>query len=108
MLEDGRRVLHSRSGRIARPSARVVERNGGANLVGRRSKRNERRRPQPIVISVGIVLLAAVVLVSAGLLAVPLWAILVQGWRFESIADECKMLNDDGAREACDERVRGQ
>jgi hypothetical protein len=77
-----------------------------ARIVALRSNRNDGRRRQPIVISIGIVLLAAVVLVTAGLVAVPLWAVLMQSWRFEPIADQCKMLKDPRAREACDQMVR--
>jgi hypothetical protein len=77
-----------------------------ANIVGPRSKRNDGRRPQPIVISVGIVVLAAVVLVSAGLVAIPLWTVLVQGWRFQPIADQCNIVGGAGTREACDEELR--
>jgi hypothetical protein len=77
-----------------------------ATIIGSRSKRNDGRRPQPIVISVGIVLLAAVVLVSAGLVAIPLWTVLVQGWRLQPIADQCNIVGDARTREACDEKLR--
>jgi hypothetical protein len=77
-----------------------------ANIVGPRSKRNDGRRPQPIIISVGIVLLAAVVLVSAGLVAIPLWTVLVQGWRFQPIADQCTIVGHAREGEACDEKLR--
>jgi len=76
------------------------------NIVGLRSKRNDGRRGETTVISAAIVLLAAVVLVCTGLVSVPLWTALVQGWRFEPIADQCKMLKDAHAREACDERLK--
>jgi hypothetical protein len=42
-------------------------------------QRNDGRRQQPIAISAGVTILAAIVLVCAGLLAVPLWTALVQG-----------------------------
>jgi len=77
-----------------------------AKMVVRRSNQNDGRKRQPIIISAAVVLLAAVVLVSAGLLAIPLWAVLMQAWRFEPIADQCKVLNDARAREACDEKLR--
>jgi hypothetical protein len=75
-----------------------------ANSVG--STRNDGRRPQPIVISVGIVLLAALVLVSAGLVAIPLWTVLVQGWRLQPIADQCNIVGDAREGEACDQKLR--
>ena len=77
-----------------------------ANMVGPRSKRNDARRPQPIVISAAIAILAAVVLVCVGLVAVPLWTALVQGWQFQPLAEQCKVLKDARAREACDEKLR--
>ena len=76
------------------------------NIVGLRSKRNDGRRRETTVISAAIVLLAAVVLVCAGLVSVPLWTALVQGWRFEPIADQCKMLKDASTTEGCDEKLR--
>jgi hypothetical protein len=48
-------------------------------------QRNDGRRQQPIAISAGVTILAAIVLVCAGLLAVPLWTALVQGWQVEAI-----------------------
>jgi hypothetical protein len=76
--------------------------------IGLRSRRNGGRRRQPVVISAGIAILAAAVLLCAGLVAVPLWTALVQDWRFEPIADQCRMLKDARAREACDERLRAE
>jgi hypothetical protein len=70
------------------------------------SRRNGGRRRQPVVISAGVAILAAAVLVCAALVAVPLWAALVQDWRFEPIADQCRMLKDTRARAACDEKLR--
>jgi len=77
-----------------------------ANIVGPRSRRKQTR--QPVVISAAIAVLAATVLVCAGLVVVPLWTALVQGSRFQPIADQCKMLKDAHAREACDERLKGE
>ena len=77
-----------------------------ARIIGLRSRSNSGRRRQPFVISAGIAVLAAVVSVCAGLAVVPLWTALVQGWRFEPIADQCKMPKDAHAREACDERLK--
>ncbi|HEY7662617.1 MAG TPA: hypothetical protein VH934_05795 [Xanthobacteraceae bacterium] len=71
-----------------------------------RSRRNGGRRREPLVILVGIAILAAVVLVCAALLAVPLWTALVGNWRFEPIPDQCEMIKDARAREACDEKRR--
>jgi hypothetical protein len=48
-------------------------------------QRNDGRRQQPIAISAGVTILAAIVLVCAGLLAVPLWTALVQGWQVKAI-----------------------
>jgi len=58
-----------------------------ANIIDLRSKRSDRRRRQPLIISASIVLLAAVVLIYAGLIAVPLWTALFQDWRAEAISD---------------------
>jgi hypothetical protein len=48
-------------------------------------QRNDGRRQQPIVIAAGFTILAASVLVCAGLVAVPLWTALVQGWQIEAV-----------------------
>lgn len=77
-----------------------------ANIIDLRSKRNEGQRRESTVISAAVVLLAAVVLVCAGLVLVPLWTVLFQGWRFEPIADQCKTLEDLRATEACGEKLR--
>jgi hypothetical protein len=82
--------------------------NAMANNFDRRARRNGRRKREPIVISAAIAILAAAVLACAGLVAVPLWTALVQDWRFEPIADQCRMLKDARAREACDERLRAE
>jgi hypothetical protein len=42
-------------------------------------QRNNGRMQQPIAISAGVTILAAIVLVCAGLLAVPLWTALLPG-----------------------------
>jgi hypothetical protein len=76
-----------------------------ARIIGLRSRSNSGRGRQPFVISAGIAVLAAVVSLCAGLAAVPLWTALVQGLRFQPIADQCKMLTDARAREACDEKL---
>lgn len=69
-----------------------------AGIVGLRSRRNDGRRRQPMIIFAAIAILAAVVLVCAGLVAVPLWTAL--------IADQCQLLKGARAREACDEKLR--
>jgi hypothetical protein len=51
------------------------------------SRRNDGLRQQPIAISVAITLLALIALVCAGLVAVPLWTALVQGWQVEAISE---------------------
>jgi len=76
-----------------------------ARNIGPRSRSNSGRGRQPFVISAGIAVLAAVVLVCAGLAAVPLWTALVQGSRFQPIADQCRMFTDAHAREICDEKL---
>src|SRR5215471_4252977 len=73
--------------------------------VGLRSRRNNGRRRQPLAISAAIVILAATVLVCAGLVAVPLWTALVQGWQGEAISDPCG-LKDAAARQDCFEKLR--
>ena len=54
---------------------------------GLRSRRDNGQRRQPVAISAGIVILAAITLACAGLVAVPLWTALVQGWQVEAISD---------------------
>ena len=76
-----------------------------ANIVGPRSRRNDKQTRQPVVISAAIAVLAATVLVCAGLVVVPLWTALVQGWRSQPVADQCRMLKDAHAQEVCDERL---
>ena len=76
-----------------------------AKITGLASSRNDGRRRQPFVISAGIAVLAAVVSVCAGLAVVPLWTALVQGWRSQPVADQCRMLKDAHAQEVCDERL---
>src|SRR5262249_6070756 len=49
-----------------------------ARITGLAPRRNNARRREPFVISAGIVVLAAVVLVCAGLVSIPLWTALVQ------------------------------
>ena len=73
--------------------------------VGPRSRRNNGQTRQPVAISVGIVILAAITLACAGLVAVPLWTALVQGWRVEAISDPCG-LTDPSARLDCFARLR--
>jgi hypothetical protein len=77
-----------------------------AGITAFRSRRNRGRGRQPIVISAGIAILAAAVLFCAALVAVPLWTALIRQWQFEPIADQCKMIKDARAREACDEKQR--
>jgi hypothetical protein len=73
--------------------------------VGLRSRRNNGQRRQPVAISAGIVILAAIALACAGLVAVPLRTALVQGWRVEAISDPSG-LTDASARRDCFERLR--
>ena len=68
--------------------------------VNLRPRRNNGRRQQPIAISAAIVILAAIVLVCAGLAVVPLWTALVQGWQVEAISDPCD-LKDATAQQDC-------
>jgi hypothetical protein len=68
-----------------------------------RSSGNNGRRQQPVAISVGIAILAAATLVCAGLVAVPLWTALVQGWQVEAISDPCG-VTDAAARQDCLEK----
>jgi hypothetical protein len=69
-----------------------------------RPRRNNGRQ-QPVAISAGIVILAAAALVCAGLVAVPLWTALVQGWKVEAISDPCGM-KDAADRQDCRDKVR--
>jgi hypothetical protein len=79
-----------------------------AGINGLRLRRNGGRTRQPVVISAGIAILAAAVFVCAGMVAVPLWTAFVQDWRFEPIADQCRMLKDARGREACGEKLRAE
>jgi len=76
-----------------------------ARTIGPRSRSNSGRGRQPFIISAGIAVLAAVVSICAGLAVVPLWTALVQGWRSQPVADQCRMLKDAHAQEVCDERL---
>jgi hypothetical protein len=79
-----------------------------ARTIGPRSGQNGRRGRESVIISAGIAILAAVVLICTGLVVVPLWTALVQGWRFQPIADQCKMLKDAHARAACEREADGR
>jgi hypothetical protein len=68
-----------------------------------RPGRNNGRRQQPVAISAGIAILAAATLVCAGLVAVPLWTALVQGWQVEAVSDPCGVT---AARQDCLEKLR--
>jgi hypothetical protein len=70
-----------------------------------RSRRNDGQGQQPIAISAGIIILTITVLVCAGLVAIPLWTALVQGWQFEAISDPCG-LKDAIARQDCLEKLK--
>jgi hypothetical protein len=66
-----------------------------------RRARIGRRSRQPVIVVVFIAMLAAAALAGAGLVAIPLWTALVQGWRFQPVVEECSILQDAGARKAC-------
>jgi len=68
-------------------------------------RQNHGPRQQPIAISAGVTILAVIVLVCAGLLAVPLWTALVQGWQVEATSEPCE-LKDVSARQDCFEKLR--
>ena len=72
---------------------------------GLRSRRDNGRSQQPLAITAGIIILALTALVCAGLVAVPLWTALVQGWQVETISDPCG-LQDAAARQDCLEKIR--
>jgi len=72
---------------------------------GLRSRRDNGRSQQPLAITAGIIILALTALVCAGLVAVPLWTALVQGWQVETISDPCG-LQDAAARQDCLEKLR--
>jgi|SRR6516164_10744036 len=74
------------------------------NSVDLRSRRNNGQRRQPVAISAGIVILAAIALVCAGLVAVPLWTALVQGSQVEAISDPCE-LKDATTLQDCLEKL---
>src|SRR5215831_3339794 len=73
--------------------------------VGLRSRRNNGQRRQPVAISAGVIILAVIAVVCAGLVAVPLWTALVQGLQVETISDPCG-LQDAAARQDCLEKLR--
>jgi len=70
-----------------------------------RSRRSNGPGQQPVAISAGIAILAAATLVCAGLVAVPLWSALVQGWQVEAVSDPCA-VRDAAARQGCLEKLR--
>ena len=47
------------------------------------------------------------VLTCAALLVPPLWTV-VEGWRFGPSGQECSMLEDAAARQACHEELSGR
>jgi hypothetical protein len=65
-----------------------------------------RGKDQPLIVSAGIVVLAAAVLICIGLVAIPLWTAVVHGWQFQPVADRCSILMDDPSRQACYEQLR--
>ena len=70
-----------------------------------RPRRNNDGRQQSVAISAGIVILAAATLVSAGLVAVPLWTALVHGWQVKVVSDPCG-VTDTAPRQDCLEKLR--
>lgn len=63
-------------------------------------------RFESAVISTGVAILAVVVLVCGGLIAVPLGTVLVQDWQFQVISNQCSILKDVSARQACYDNLR--
>jgi hypothetical protein len=53
------------------------------------------------MVTVLIAVLAAVAVICAGLVAIPLWSALVQSWQFQPVVQECIALKDAAARQAC-------
>jgi hypothetical protein len=72
--------------------------------VGPRLRRTNGRTRQPIAISAGIVILAAVVLVCTSLIVVPLWTAVVKDWQAETISDPCA-VKDAIPRQDCLEQL---
>jgi hypothetical protein len=77
-----------------------------ASAVRLRTRRQVSDIRQRAIIGAGVALLAAVVLVCAGLAALPLWTALVEGWHVEPLSDPCNGLKDVPARQACFEKSR--
>jgi hypothetical protein len=66
------------------------------------------KRREPFVITAGIVIFAAGVLICASLIAVPLWKALVGDLPFSPISDRCSVLMDAASRDACYEKLRAE
>jgi hypothetical protein len=78
-----------------------------ASTVKRWTRREVAPIRQPLVITAGIVLLAAVVLVCVSLVAIPLWTVLAESRQFQP-SSQCSILKDGPARHACYEKVSPQ
>jgi hypothetical protein len=68
-------------------------------------RRNNGLQSQSAIISAGIAVLATAVLMCAGLILISVGTALVQGWRFQAISDQCSILKELPARQACYDKV---
>jgi hypothetical protein len=71
----------------------------------RRIRHKELAGREPIAITISVVILGVLVLICAGMLVPPLWTAVVESWRFGPGGQECSMLDDAAARQACYEEL---
>jgi hypothetical protein len=68
--------------------------------------RQKKLTQEPIAIRVPVIVLGMIVLLCAGLLVVPLWSAVVEGWQSHPNGQECDKSNDVAAQHNCYERLR--
>ena len=60
---------------------------------------------QPIAIRALVIVLGMIVLLCAGLLVLPLWTAVVEGWPSDAKGQVCDRFNDVAAQQNCYERL---
>jgi hypothetical protein len=64
-------------------------------------RRREAAGREPTVITASVVILGVLVLTCIGMLLPPLWTAVVEGSRFRPSGQDCSVLKDAAARQAC-------
>jgi hypothetical protein len=70
----------------------------------RRIPHKEHAGREPVAVTISVVILGVLVLTCAALLVPPLWTA-VEGGRFSPGGQDCGMIEDATARQACDEEL---